>query len=316
VVLTLPKVSRDDVAFVGVLARWLGATGAFGRRTAALVGGPVRARAITAMLGDPHAARCELRIAGASLELLGASAGVRRIAQRVLGGPTEIAAPRPLGAVEHAVWALVVAAALEDLGIAGEVWACEGPSALGDDPRELAVELDAGGAPFTIAIRTPRSLTMRAPAPRVPAWAERVCVDAAIVVGRCRIEPAAIRRLAPRNIITLDRPPSQAELVVLGGALGLGIRPSEVVAAVVTGYVVRAMSLPDDARVELTVGLGTTQLSLRQVFELAIGQIVPLGRPLAGPFEIRAAGSLVGRGELVDVDGELGVRIVSLGEQE
>ncbi|MDB4955119.1 MAG: hypothetical protein JWO36_2688, partial [Myxococcales bacterium] len=37
--------------------------------------------------------------------------------------------------------------------------------------------------------------------------------------------------------------------------------------------------------------------------------------PLAGPFELRAAGKILGKGELVDVDGELGVRIVSLGEQ-
>ena len=47
--------------------------------------------------------------------------------------------------------------------------------------------------------------------------------------------------------------------------------------------------------------------------ELAVGQVVSLGRPLAGPFEVRAAGRVVGQGELVDVDGELGVRIVSLG---
>ena len=56
------------------------------------------------------------------------------------------------------------------------------------------------------------------------------------------------------------------------------------------------LSLPDDAHVELTVALGTTQLSLRQVFELSVGQIVSLGRPLAGPFELRAAGRLVGKG--------------------
>jgi type III secretion protein Q len=74
------------------------------------------------------------------------------------------------------------------------------------------------------------------------------------------------------------------------------------------------MSMPDEAHVELTVALGTTQLTLRQVSELAIGQIVQLGRPLAGPFELRAAGRVVGRGELVDVDGELAVRIVSLGD--
>jgi flagellar motor switch/type III secretory pathway protein FliN len=39
---------------------------------------------------------------------------------------------------------------------------------------------------------------------------------------------------------------------------------------------------------------------------------MPLGRPLAGLYDIRVAGRLIGQGELVDVDGELGVRIVSM----
>ena len=85
-------------------------------------------------------------------------------------------------------------------------------------------------------------------------------------------------------------------------------------AKVTSDYVRRDMALPDDAHLELTVQLGTTRVSLRQIAELAPGAIVPLGRPLAGPFEVRAAGRLVGQGELVDVDGELGVRIVSLQE--
>jgi type III secretion protein Q len=81
----------------------------------------------------------------------------------------------------------------------------------------------------------------------------------------------------------------------------------------VTGYVPRDMALPD-AHVELTVTAGTTRLSLRQLTELAPGQIISLGRPLGGPFEVRAEGRVLGRGELVDVDGELAVRIVSLGD--
>jgi type III secretion protein Q len=56
-------------------------------------------------------------------------------------------------------------------------------------------------------------------------------------------------------------------------------------------------------------------MSLRALAELAVGQIVSLGRPLAGPFEVRAGGRLVGQGELVDIDGELGVRIVSLAQE-
>jgi type III secretion protein Q len=83
-------------------------------------------------------------------------------------------------------------------------------------------------------------------------------------------------------------------------------------AEVATGYVRRDMALPDEAHLELTVQLGTTRLSLRRISELAVGEVIPLGRPLAGPYEVRAAGQLVGHGELLDVDGELGVRIVSL----
>jgi type III secretion protein Q len=73
--------------------------------------------------------------------------------------------------------------------------------------------------------------------------------------------------------------------------------------------------LPDDAHLELTVQLGTTHLSLRQIANLAVGQIISLGRPLAGPYDIRVGNRLLGQGELVDVDGELGVRIVSLIEE-
>jgi hypothetical protein len=47
---------------------------------------------------------------------------VRAIAQHLYGGPAELAAPRPLGIVERSIFALVVATALEDLGVPGEVW--------------------------------------------------------------------------------------------------------------------------------------------------------------------------------------------------
>ncbi len=105
-----------------------------------------------------------------------------------------------------------------------------------------------------------------------------------------------------------------ADLDVFGGIVGLSTRPGALVAEVATGYVRRDMALPDEAHTELTVALGTTQLTLRQITELAVGQVVQLGRPLGGPFELRVAGRVLGRGELVDVDGELAVRIVSLGD--
>jgi flagellar motor switch/type III secretory pathway protein FliN len=106
------------------------------------------------------------------------------------------------------------------------------------------------------------------------------------------------------------------ELVIGAGGVGLSAPPGAVEARVATEYVSRDMALADDANLEVTVQLGTTRLSLRQLGELAIGQIVPLGRPLAGPYEVRAAGRMVGHGELVDIDGELGVRMVSIADQD
>ena len=315
----LPRLARGDVAITAALARWL-AMRPSGRRIEALVGGPVRLATTTISefdrsgWDDPNAGSCALRVAGATLEVRGANALVRRIAQKTLGGPAELGAPRPLGAGEQALWALAVAAAVEDLGIAGEVWPCEEPVIGSPEDRELVLGLTIAGAASSVAIRMPRALELRVPPVRMPAWPAQVMVDVPIVIGRCAIAGPALAALAPRSIITLEAAVGHAELVVLGGSVGLAIADGELVAAVTTGYVARSMALPDDAHVELTVGLGTTQLSLRQVFELAIGQVVPLGRPLAGPFEIRAAGKLVGQGELVSVDGELGVRIVSLEE--
>ncbi|MEO8554384.1 MAG: FliM/FliN family flagellar motor switch protein [Kofleriaceae bacterium] len=166
-------------------------------------------------------------------------------------------------------------------------------------------------------------MVFAAPPTGTPRWAERVAIDAPILVGHCQLEREDLGRLRPRSVVTLDqasgggtRQGHAAELRVLGGQVGLRVDPTDpLVARVATEYVPRAMALPEDARVELTVGLGTARMSLRQVMGLAVGEVVPLGRPLAGPFEVRAAGTLIGQGELVDVDGELGVRILSLAQE-
>jgi len=318
----LPKLTRAEARVQSALAGWLAARPSRDK-LAALAGGPVRITMGTA-LDDRYAGACTLRLAGATLEVLGSSRAVRRLAQRLLGGPAELDAPRPLTSVEQSLWALVVATAVEDLGIAGEVVpagevGADGRGAVargggGASGRDVLVAIDVmlGDLALAVEVRGP-ALELRVPPPRsLPSWAARAMLDVPVVLGRCALPADALGRLAVRDIITLERPAGDAELVIFGGAVGLRAAPNAVSAAASTSYVRRDMSLPDDAHVELTVALGTTQLSLRQVLDLAVGQIVQLGRPLAGPFELRAAGRVVGRGELVDVDGELGVRIVSI----
>jgi hypothetical protein len=314
--------SHREAALESALARWL-APRRGGAKLAALVGGPVRARLIgaTRRAWDPYAAVAEVRHGALPIVVAGAARPVRALAQRLLGGPAELDAPRPLTVAEQAIWALAVAAAVTDLGLAAEVWPLAGgggpPEAPADAPvddaiaMELALELPAGlggGAMTVVARFAPEVLVQAAPPRPLPGWR----FDLPIVVGRCGLPRAAVRRLAVRDVITLER---RLELVIGAGAIELSAAPGAVEARVATEYRARDMALPDEASLEITVQLGTTRMSLRQLGELAIGQIVPLGRPLAGPYEVRAAGRVVGQGELVDIDGELGVRIVSIADQ-
>ncbi len=317
----LRRLTRRDAAIESSLARWF-AAGRLGAKVAALAGGTVRARlvGVARQAPDPHAALAELRSGGLPITVAASSRPVRALAQRLLGGPAELDAPRPLTAVEHAIWALVVAAALADLGIAAEVWplagagSAEGPGRAavpGSVTVAFVVELPAGlgPGPMTVTASCAPEILLRAAPPRpLHAWQ----LDLPVIVGRCALPRTSAGGLAVRDVITIER---CLELVVGAGGIGLLAAPGAVEARVATEYVPRDMALADDAMLEVTVQLGTTRLSLRRLGELAIGQIVALDRPLAGPYEIRAAGRVVAQGELVDIDGELGVRIVSIADQ-
>jgi flagellar motor switch/type III secretory pathway protein FliN len=67
-----------------------------------------------------------------------------------------------------------------------------------------------------------------------------------------------------------------------------------------------------EAPVVVRVEVGTVTLPARQWAELRAGDVIETGLRLAEPVVLRIAGQEVARGELVSVDGELGVRIREL----
>ena len=69
-----------------------------------------------------------------------------------------------------------------------------------------------------------------------------------------------------------------------------------------------ATSLP----VTLVVELGRVNLPLSRLASLAPGDVIELGRHSREPVELTSGGKLVARGELVQIDAELGVRILNL----
>ncbi len=67
-----------------------------------------------------------------------------------------------------------------------------------------------------------------------------------------------------------------------------------------------------DVPVTLVVELGRVNLTLSRLADLKPGDVVELGRHSREPVELTSGGRLVARGELVQIDTELGVRIISI----
>lgn len=66
----------------------------------------------------------------------------------------------------------------------------------------------------------------------------------------------------------------------------------------------------EDAPVVVRVELGVVEMRAREWATLSAGDVVTLGRKLGDPAVLRVGGVEVARGELVQVDGEYGVRIL------
>ena len=64
--------------------------------------------------------------------------------------------------------------------------------------------------------------------------------------------------------------------------------------------------------VEIAVEAGRAELTVSQVAALTAGDVVTLPEAVLGPVELRAGSALVARGELVDVEGRRGVRILEV----
>lgn len=319
----LRKVRAVDLALLRSALGWLWAHG-----------GPKEALGVAVTLGPPVVGPQPLPSTAALVWLVrdGVRAlvalpggSVREVARRLLSLPLELPAPRPLTSAEHAVAALGCAAVLAQLDAAAQVepWqpVPELRYALARTERFIAdwpcisAPMTIDGAPGTLRVWVPPGLVVARPAEPALRFLPAVAVPALVVVATAPLPRPTAARLAVRDIIIVE-PAGHGAVLRLGrGELGLRVARGATQAVIDSGYVRAAMEpLPDDVHVELTVALGAVSLSLRQISELAVGQVVSLGRPLEGPFELRLGARVIGAGELVDVDGALGVRVLSLSE--
>ncbi len=71
----------------------------------------------------------------------------------------------------------------------------------------------------------------------------------------------------------------------------------------------RDLRLLSDIELELCVEIGRARLPLRQLLALTPGSVVELDRALGEPVDVLVNGTLVGRGQIVTIGDEFGVRL-------
>jgi len=72
------------------------------------------------------------------------------------------------------------------------------------------------------------------------------------------------------------------------------------------------LDLAPDLAVPLLVVMGRKSFTVQDLLGLRLGQIMDLDRAPLEPVDLVAAGKVIGKGELVEVDGKIGVRILKL----
>jgi len=72
------------------------------------------------------------------------------------------------------------------------------------------------------------------------------------------------------------------------------------------------LDLVMDIPVEITVELGETQMSLREVMQLAPGSVIELNKKADEPVNLYVNRKLVAQGEVVLVDNSLGIKITTV----
>ncbi|CAM3834395.1 type III secretion system cytoplasmic ring protein SctQ [Bordetella tumulicola] len=172
-------------------------------------------------------------------------------------------------------------------------------------------------------------------------------VTIGVDLGWTVLSAAGLRELQAQDTVFIDhyRVTPGGDLWLVAGAQGLCVRPQADSYCVTQSWTSLMNEIPkypdaqderdddlDDERatdefvqvfdadavpVRLTFSLGERQLTLGELRRLQPGETFDLSRPLAsGPVIIRANGAWVGTGDLVEIEGRVGVTLRALGVPE
>jgi type III secretion protein Q len=243
-----------------------------------------------------------------------------RLAERVAGGAGRTGVAGSLTPAERAVVELAVLGALDALAVEMEI---EGPLAprlalRGGAPlRPVCIELTvaAAGTKGRAFLFLPEAALRALPRKvGVPLPLQDVPIRGSVRGGHAALDPREVAALREGDVILLDAPDRETAVLHLPGGLAVRGRVAG------DSLEVEEVNVPDPdggaaaAPVLLEVELATVPVPLRDLARIAPGAVLPLGLDRSGQVTLRIGDRAVARGELVEVDGAVGVRIASVAE--
>ena len=277
---------------------------------AGAAGGMARAAFSLEALGAVAVLEVEARLVARSLERLGG------------GTPRTPAALAPMPA-EQALLDLAALTALDALrGTAAEALAprlCAGevparPDATGAGSSPLVVDLELtvgeerGRGRLLVPAAALRALA--GPAPEVPQLLADLELSLSLRDGVASLAPEDLAALAMGDVLLLDEGSARQELVVPGGLALLGRAEGDL-------FHVEELNMTEtQASYPLTVSVEVARVTVTfgELARLEPGSVLPLDIRRDGAVVLRAGERAIARGQLVDMEGALGVRILELGD--
>lgn len=245
---------------------------------------------------------------------------------------------RPIGSAERGVVAAVIARVLHSIGAAVTVSLRRPPSNL-DGLVRLTVMARSTSFSARVGLDVPPGWIPNRETPDIvtQAAACAVPIPVAVELATTSLDAAAVLRARPGDAVVFDLPPlSRAARwpvrVRIGDhAFSAELASSGELTVVETLHPVRkgATQMNDDDRVtstaatviasapiEVTARIGRFFLRADELLGMAQGTVLPLGPLRSNLVEVTIGSRLWARGELVDVDGQLGVRLTEIRETD
>ena len=200
------------------------------------------------------------------------------------------------------------------------------------DPTARAVRMLLAGQTdvmVTIALATRTADVIEASAPTLAAG-----LEPALAAAAGTLDPTLFGALSLASIdeVTIDTPVNSwgipledqqgVAAVVLLGTSAQVAQPEPVAAPAVHEFeplaptlgsrVSQSLDMLHDVEMALTVELGRTRMTVREVLGLAPGTVVELDRAAGAPVDVVVNGTLIARGEVVVIDEEFGIRVTEI----